>query len=247
MNTRIFFSTIITFIIIGSINPSYIYAATPTISQEKTSTPSALPSQATSEGIIERSVQLLKDKIATKVAELNKTTQKITTGYVDNITQNSFTISTKDQKNTLNVTIDESLTKLYSLREKTQKEIALKEIKKNDFVLVEGPQIEDTVTANSIYLSQRSVVKFGRIIEVKKEEYTIKLETDEKDVYTLDIESFTRQLMLDDKKGTIVRTGFANLKEGDNAYFSFTLSGKDMPTRASTVTLLIIPHTIFQK
>lgn len=201
---------------------------------------------ATAEAQVDETIKNLKEKIAAKVAELSQNNKKIATGYITQTNQDTITIKTGEEK-TIKVIIDDSVTQLYSLLANSPKAIRLTNLTRDDFVIVTGPLIEDVINANIVYKSQPYLVQSGKIIEVDKGQYTIKVITEAKDEFTLDIETATKQQILDTATLKITPIGFSKLKEGDVVHFSMKKNLQAEITRGSAMRLLIIPQDYFNK
>lgn len=226
---------IISALIIGMISGSVM-------AQNATSSATATPSAAT-----EKDVKDLKEKLATKITELRKNGQKAIAGTV--IENDEKTIKIKTEDETLyQVNIDEALTKFYAVTGSGKKEITANTIKKDMYIIVTGPVIDKTISANFIYQDERFLVKSGKISEVNKSEYFVKILSTDKDTFTLDIESTTKQLILNIKTLEIEKTGFSKMKEGDVAHFVVKKTGNEKEiNRYSAHKILFIPQEYFIK
>jgi len=208
--------------------------------QATTSSPTSTPS-----AIIDENIKALKDKIATKVAELQKQNKKVITGLIAAIGKDSLELRSKE--NTYKIAVDDTLTKIYSITDGWQKEIKLEDLLKDDFVIVLGVLLENSVNANYIYKDQAYVVSSGKVSEVNKDDYSIKIITTDKNEYTLDFESTTKQLILDPKTLSINRAGFSKIKEGDIIHFVFKKPKEEKFTRVLALRTLLIPQEYFAK
>jgi hypothetical protein len=177
--------------------------------QEKSSSASAVD---------ETEIKDFKDKIASKVAELEKKDQRAFTGFIVKNEKTQITLKTEDKTN-LQVKIDDILTKIYKISGATKKEIQIEDLTKDDYIIVTGPINDTVITANEIYVDERYLVKVGRVTEVNKTDYSLKVMTAEKEEYLLDIETQTRQLMLNIKTLEFEKAGFSKIKEGDLVHF----------------------------
>jgi hypothetical protein len=217
----------------------YILAQTEKIS----SSPAVLETSSPTDGISDDNIKSLKDKIATKVAELRQQNKKIVTGVVNKKEQE--VIELKSDEKIFKVTTDDVLTKIYSLDNNSLKEIKIEDLKKDDFIIVLGPLIEDSISANYIYKDQPYVVGSGKVTEVNNSDYSLKIITQEKDEYILDIELSTKQQILDIKTLKTNPSGFSKIKEGDSIHFVFKKPKEEKFTRVSALRILIIPQEYF--
>lgn len=194
-----------------------------------------------------KEIKDLKDKIATKVAELQKENQKAITGSVLSNKDGEVMLKANDDAE-YEVKIDDTLTKIYQIVGAQKKEVKFSDVKKDSYIIVTGPLIDKTVTANFIYLDDRFIVRAGKITEVDSEDYFIKVTTTEKDDYILDIETTTISQMLNIKTLTPEKIGFSKIKEGDTVHFVVRKTGQEEePNRYSASKILIVPQEYFMK
>jgi preprotein translocase subunit YajC len=187
----------------------------------------------------------LKDKIATKVAELNKANQSAVSGYVTKVSDTSFKIKSTDDTE-YEIKVDSIVTKFYQSTTGQKKNLEYSNIKKDTYVVVSGPQLDKTINANSVWVDEEFVVLVGKVSEVNKDDLSLKVATSEKDTYSLDIESSTKQLMFNTKTLDLERTGFSKIKEGDTIHFVIKKTNK-AETRYSAIRMLIVPQEYFIK
>ncbi len=204
--------------------------------------------EATPSGTIDdQNVKLLREKIATKVEEMRKKDQRAYAGKIQKIEDTSITIAStqgNDEK-TLLIKIDETLTNIYRIAGTTSKEIKKSDLKKDDYVIVTGQQLNEGIEADSIHIDEEFIVRTGSIIEVSKESFFLKVVTNDKEEYTLDIQNSTRQFMYNMKTKENERTGFSKLKEGDAIHFVVSKTNPGDSTeknRYDAVRILVIPQ-----
>lgn len=208
----------------------------------QTKTPSPQPTLAQSEEI-----QNLKEKLASKVAELRKSDQKAISGIVQDVTTNALRLKTTDDI-LYEIKIDQDLTKRYIIAGNQKKEIQLKDLKKGAYLIVSGLVDNKTVTANYIYQDEQFFSGSGRITEMNSTDFYIRVLTLEKDTYTLDIENTTKRNLLNIKSLELETVGFTKIKEGDTVHFVVKKTGTEREkNRYSAVKILIIPQEFFMK
>lgn len=238
---------IVAIIVISVYFASPLQAQTPTAATTATTTVTPAPTgKKTATTKLEKDVQLLKDKIATKVAELRRENKTVVSGLVTGSDNTTITIQSDDDKNH-KITYDESVTKLISVLKKTPQEIKIDNIKKDDYIIVSGLQIEDTMTATSIYIDQKYLVLTGKVSDVKKADFQITVVTTDKDTYTLDIESATKQFILNPKTNELVKSGFSKINVGDTVHFVVSKPQDKNTLNATAIRLLLIPQEYFVK
>lgn len=209
----------------------------------QTTAPSTTIAKSTPTPTTEKGIEVLKEKIASKVEELRKGNRKVVTGTITTIKGDSLEMQSSDKK-TITVTIDDTLTKIYKIESGKKKEIEKESLKNKDYIVVAGPTVENTVTANTIYVDFPVTVGVGHITNIDKDTFTIDIVTTEKEESTLDIETTTKQQIMDTKTLEIKTVGFSKLKIGDTIHFS-TQSTK--PDTVSLLRLLVIPQEFFLK
>ncbi len=193
----------------------------------------------------EKDIKLFKEKITTKVAELQEKNSKVISGYVTQKDDNLLKIKTGDDQ-VYEIKIDSLLTKFFQIKNNQQLEIKFSDIKKDDYLFLTGVVNEKIINANSIFVDESLVVLSGRITEIDKENYSIKVLTNERENYILDIESNTRQLMVNVKTLETERIGFSKIKEGDTVHFAFKRPAlSEIKNRYSILKILVIPQEYF--
>ncbi|NMB84460.1 hypothetical protein GYA28_04230 [Candidatus Roizmanbacteria bacterium] len=213
--------------------------------QTKTATGSS--KAASDEAGIDSDTKKFKEKIVNAVSEQYKKDRKAVSGFVTKTSDSLLTIKT-DTDEDLEVKNDEILTKIYQISNGQKKEIKMSQIEKGDYIIATGPMIDKTVTANFIYMDEKYLVKTGKITEVNKEEYSLKVSTVEKDVFTIDIETSTKQQILNINSLVLEKVGFSKIKEGDTIHFTAIKTGKEKePNHFPAQKIVIIPQEYFLK
>ncbi|MBI4009406.1 hypothetical protein HY357_04170 [Candidatus Roizmanbacteria bacterium] len=192
-------------------------------------------------------IQSLKEKIATKVAELRQKNSKAVSGHVEEKTDKKIKIrSYNDQL--YEISVDSDLTKYYQIVGTTRKEIKLSDIKKGSYIIVTGVMNNNKIEANAIYLDEFFLIVSGKVSEVNKQEFFIRAVTSDKENYTLDVETFTKQQMINVKTLVLEKVGFSKIKEGDTIHFVIKKSGTEKESnRFAAQKILIIPQEYFIK
>ncbi|MBI4004697.1 hypothetical protein HY358_01010 [Candidatus Roizmanbacteria bacterium] len=223
----------------------------PIYAQTKTASLSASPivtNVATPTAVlVEKEIQNLKDRIATKVAELRKKNTKAITGVVTDRAGATINMENNDGDQ-YKVQVDDTLTKLYLISGSTKKEIKLDYIKKGVYLIVTGPIIENNINANFIYQDEQYIALSGKVTEVNSEEESIKVFTTEKENFTFDIEETTKMQLLDPKTLELETIRISKVKEGDTLHFVTKKTGAEKEkNRYTPQRILIIPQEYFIK
>jgi len=220
-----------------------VYAQTELTEKTATDSPDVASKSASA---LEPEVQDLKDKIATKVAELRSASQKAVAGTIISIEDDVIMISSSDG-NDYEINVDESLTETFQVTTGF-KEINSGELEVGDYIIVTGPRLDKTVDASVIYRDTEYIVLSGKVTEADDTDFIVRVTTTSKENYTIDIEKNTTQRLLNIKTFETEKIGFSKIKEGDTIHFA---AQKDPDTaevnRVSGVRILIIPQEYFQK
>ena len=211
-------------------------------------TPSATASSSPTV-VVDKDIQQLKDKIANKVLEIRKQNNKAISGFVLKIDGSTMKLNNTEGVN--QVKFDDTLTKVFKVLGTTKKEIKTDDIKKNDYAIVSGVVTDNIITANIVLIDENFLVDSGKITEINKEAYNIKVLTSDKNTYSLDIETGTKQYMVNIKTLLKETIGFSKLKEGDTVHFVVKKTG-DPPAGGknnnySALKIMIIPQEYFIK
>lgn len=227
-----------------------LIAAQPALSQTRTATGSAsvTPSKTTSatptQGAADE-VDKLKEKVAEKVLTMTDNDEKAASGLVQSITEKQLVLKNMEG-DTVEVVLDETLSKYYNVSGTTIKEVKQTDVEKGDYVFAAGPEIGGAINANGVYIDQRYVVTSGKITEVDADEYTVKIITLDKINLLLDVQTRTTQEMLNIKTLTLEKVGFSKLKEGDSIHVVMKANlQNDKQTRYDAEKILIIPNEYF--
>jgi len=221
-----------------------LFASATVVGQTITLTPTITPKITTTE---ENAIQDLKEKVANKVAEIRKKNNKAIAGRVTDRSESTVKIKNSEQ-NDFNIKFQDSgLTKYYQITGAQQKEISSEDIKKDDYVIATGVINNKTITANSVFTDKQFLAGDGKISEVKADDYTIKVMVADKTVYTLSIETSTKQQIVNIKTLETERIGFSKIKEGDSIHFVVKVNGDEKNNEYSTEKILIVPQEYFMK
>ncbi|MCX7996445.1 MAG: hypothetical protein N2691_01640 [Patescibacteria group bacterium] len=217
------------------------------ISERKEATGAARPTTRPASGIDQKdsAVKELKEKIESKVSELKDRNQRTSAGFVTALKDKVLTVRTENGD--IQVELDEDVTEVFRIDGTKTAELKIDDIKKGDYILVTGPEIGTTVTANRVYVDEHFIVRSGTIIEVNSESFYVRVQTVEKETYTLDIERNTTQQLVDIKTLELSKIGFSKLKEGDSIHFTARRGIDPKQTRFSASSVVIVPQEYFIK
>ena len=214
------------------------------IAQTPSATTSSSPTIA-----VDKDILNLKEKVANKVSEIRRKNNKAASGFVISNDGNTMKINNDDIENL--VKFDDTLTKYFKILGTQKKEIRADDIKEKDYAIISGIVVDNVITANVVLIDENFLVDSGKITEVNKDNYNLKILASDKNTYSLDIETYTKQFMINIKTLEIERVGFSKIKEGDTVHFvvkkteSPSAVGKN--NNYSAVKILIIPQEYFIK
>lgn len=195
--------------------------------------------------VVDKDIQQLKDKIANKVSEIRKQNNKAISGFVLSIDGNTMKLSNEGEVN--QVKFDDTLTKVFKVLGTTKKEIKSEDISNNDYAIASGVVSDNIITANVVLIDENFLVDSGKISEINKDSYNIKVLTSDKKTYSLDIETTTKQYMINIKTLLLETIGFSKLKEGDTVHFVVKKTGTEKDNNYSATKILIVPQEYFIK
>lgn len=216
------------------------------VAQTITLTPSTTASSSPTVAV-DKDIQLLKDKIANTVSQIRKQNNKAISGFVINVDENGMKLSNNGSGEVSQVKFDNTLTKVFKVLGTTKKEIKINDIAKNDYTIVSGVVVDNIITANVVLIDENFLVDSGKITEINKDTYSIKVLTSDKNTYSLDIETSTKQYMVNIKTLLREAIGFNKLKEGDTVHFVVKKTFSDKNNNYSAVKILVIPQEYFIK
>lgn len=195
----------------------------------------------------EKSIEKLKEKVADKVAEIRKKNNRAIAGKIIELSSKTIKIKTNDNEQYL-VNLDETLTKYFKIVGTNQKEIKFDDLEKGDYLIVSGVINDKSITANTIFVDQPFLVDNGKIIEIDKQNYNVKVMTADKTIDTLSIETYTKQQIINIKTLEIERIGFSKIIVGDYIHFVAEVKNEENKDNSySAKKILIIPQEYFMK
>lgn len=230
------------FLIIGVL---FVTNCSLAFAQSNSSAASSEPVASASASSADKASQELLDKLK-KVVDNKQKDQRAVSGFAA-VKGGKITLKDADG-NTFAITIDNQLTKVYQVTGASKKEVKASDIDTGSYIIVSGPVADNTVTANTIYIDEAYIVSSGKITTVNKVDYSLTVVTQDKDTVTVDIQSGTKQNMLNIKTLEIETTGFSKIKEGDTIHFAAKVdSDPSKLKRYSAQKILIIPQEYFMK
>lgn len=202
----------------------------------------AAPSPTT---VIEKlkQIEILKEKIATKVAEIRQSEKSAVTGTVKSIKDNIYQITGKS--------LDQSVTKsddtvFYKITNQNKSDPldsqTINKIKIGEEMAALGyfDSNHNTFLAKYIYLFSAPLRIFGKVIEKDTENYTISVSQPQGNIL-VDIETVTKIYIYTPKSG-LIKGGFSKLNVNDAVSIFATVNPKE-ENRMSAVKILDFTFT----
>lgn len=232
---NIIFIIIITVIIFASAPGKPTFAANPTPTPAGETTPSATT-------FINKlkQIETLKEKIATKVAQLRESEKGAAGGTIKSLGDTNITLATKNGDKTYSYSDD---TVFFDMRDgekgEPQPVSFAKKLKVGFRIVIFGyyDTNRTTLSAKYIYVVSNPVHLVGKIADIDKSNYTITVKEAQGNTL-VDIETYTR-ISLFSKKTGIVRSGFSKLSENNTVHIFASPNPKD-ENRVSALKILAL-------
>ena len=221
---------------------AYLVILLALVSSALFATSSVFSQEATDESAID----ILKEKVADKVEELRQKNNKAISGFVQSNENNVIKIKTNAAEE-YQVKLDPDLTKYFQIAGTTKKEIKSENIIADDYIIVTGVVTDKTISANAVFVDENFLVLIGRVSEVDKDNFSITVVTTAKEEITLDIETATKQSIVNIETVEIESTGFSKIKEGDTIHFVVKKTPEITDNTYTAKKLLLIPQEYFIK
>ncbi|MBI4064860.1 hypothetical protein HY409_00615 [Candidatus Gottesmanbacteria bacterium] len=178
------------------------------------STPSALPSKEASDSSRQKQIDNLKERLATKVAELRQTQKRAISGTVKNTSITTITIetNTKDVKIERNDDIQ-----VYQMLKGKRTKLSTDDVEKGDFIVVFGDYDTtlDILKAKVIFIQSLPLLRiWGSIKDIDKNNFTVTITTKEEREIVIDIEKSTKVTLWTKSQG-VEKSGFSKLATFD--------------------------------
>ncbi|MBI5448765.1 hypothetical protein HY948_00370 [Candidatus Gottesmanbacteria bacterium] len=159
----------------------------------------------------------LKDRLATKVAELRQLQRKAISGTVKTVSASTATIETATKDIKIELLDDIAIAQVIK---GTRTKLTIDKLEKGDQVVVFGEfdATLDLLRAKAIFIESALPQRIaGTVVETKKTDYTITVKTPEGKQYTVDIETITKISAWTSDKG-MTKAGFSKLTSGDSVH-----------------------------
>lgn len=214
-----------------SLTANKVHAATPT----PTSKVSPTSAPKASGGKLDQQINQLKNKIASRVAELNLVEKRGIIGVVTQVEGNKLTLTDPAGK-TRYVDVDE-ITKFSG----GKTNFDLSKITKGTRITVLGLYNKESkrILARFINLANSPFFLSGVISDIDSKKFIVTITTEDQKQTKLDVQSTTK-IVTQDKEEGLVKYGFSKLKATDRVFAVGSPDKKD-PSLFTTTRLIVLP------
>ncbi len=206
-------------ILLGLFTITSVYGATPS------TTPAASPSATVEETPKQQVIDSMKERLATKVAELRQVQKKAIVGTVKDISVSTITVETKTSD--VKIELADQIKVFQNIKGK-RTALTTDDISQGDMIVVFGDYDTtlDVLNAKVIIIQDPLPARVsGAITDVDKKNYTVSVETSEGQSYVIDIEKTTIMFAYDSVNG-IGKGGFSKVEIGDSVAVVGTVEPK---------------------
>lgn len=207
------------FIIVFLMIHSCVFAATATPTSLPSSQQSNTPTPTTEKS---QKIEDLKDRLATKVAELRQKERRAMYGTVKSISVSTMHIDMETKDIKIELTDD---MKVFQILKGKRTTLTVDDIAKNDRVTVFGEYDTtlELLRAKVVFIENTQIEHIsGVITDVNKKDYTITITTQQDVPYVIDYETSTKLSVLSTSEG-LSKGGFSKLISGDTVFITGTL------------------------
>lgn len=192
--------------------------------------------EATGSGSKQEKIDIIKEKVASKVAELTKAIAVGIEGRIDKIEEGILTLDINGKQKTINTDTDTVFSEQNS--DLGIDELEFDDLKKDDEVLVIGEEQigTDIINAKLITTSVPVLAFTGKLKSVDSKKFTF-IVIEGKDEYTFDFEKYTDSFML--IGGKLESARFSKIEEGGNIQL-LASPQENSETRFTALRLIIL-------
>lgn len=203
---------------------------------------SATSAAATPSDEKSQQIEDLKDRLATKVAELKQSKRMAIYGTIKSVSISTFVVETKTKDLKIELTDD---LKVFQVLKGKRTELTTDNLEKGDVVTVFG-QYDTTLEllqAKIAFIQNATALVqiTGTVKETNKADYTITLEASDKKTYTIDFETTTKTNLWNGT--TLEKGGFSSFVAGDIIFVTGAAVAKK-ENRISATRIADIPSQV---
>ena len=192
-------------------------------------------------------IQEFKEKLASKVAELQQNEEKALAGFVSEINENSLKITTNNAEE-YSVDLDDLLTKYFSISGNSINDLNREDISVGNYLIITGPVDGKIISANNIYIDSQFVSGSGIVSQVNQGSSLLTVITLENNTLEIKVETSTERQILDIESLELEPVNFTTIKTGDVVHFIYQKTNEENTNdRYSASKILVIPQEYFSK
>lgn len=198
------------------------------IGMQISAAPSPTPQDSTSPAptVSDKTKQIddLKERLATKVAELKQSQRQAIYGTIKSVSISTFTVETATKDLKIELTDD---IKIFQKLKGVRTALTIDDLAKGDLVTVFGEYDAtlELLKAKVVFIQSADPIRVaGKITEVNKTDYTITIVTSDTKTYTIDFETITKTSVWNGKE--LEKGGFSKLVVGDIIHVTGTAVAK---------------------
>ncbi|MEK7141202.1 MAG: hypothetical protein AAB800_01500 [Patescibacteria group bacterium] len=176
-------------------------------------TPSSTPKISTTSATTKK-IEDLKDRLATKVAQLRQTSRRAMHGTVTSTSITSFVVETKTKDVKIELMDEIKVIQYFKGKHTT---LTTDDIAKGDIVTVFGEHDAtlDLLKATIVFIQGPSPARVSGTVTARDDtEFTLTISTPQNQSYTIDIEKATKTFAWDRQSKEIVKSGFSKIAVG---------------------------------
>lgn len=183
-----------------------------------------------------KKIEDLKDRLATKVAELRQTSRRAIFGTVKSTSITSFVVETKTKDVKIELTDDIAVIQYLKGKRTT---LTVDDIAKGDTVAVFGEYNTtlDLLKAAVMFIQGAIPERVSGSVTGRDEKaFTLTITTLQNQAYTIDIEKSTKALAWDREKKELVKSGFSKIAAGNVVHIvGFPVPKKELRISATRI------------
>jgi len=181
-------------------------------------------------------IRKLKERVATKVAELRKKSKKAYSGEIKDVSESTILLLTK-KEDEITIKVGEE-TKIFRVGVGKRKEITIKNLETGEKISALGVS-EEELPAKIIIVKTLPLIIHGKVTEVDAEGGIITIQTKRREEFVVDYEKTTKCKVFEKGKG-LVKGGLSKIKIDDRIHIIGTQNEND-ETRLTARRILVLP------
>lgn len=177
-----------------------------------------------------KQIEIMKEKIATKVSEIRQGNKSGKEGTVTKIDGKTITVNTIKGEVSIPYSDD---TSFFLLDKNSKKDISAQKVKAGDKVSLFGytEENKNEFSVKYVFVQNPKTVVYGKITDVDKDDYMLTIHDNDKD-WNFDIETTTKTSQYDPVKKSLTKAGFSKFTVGQQV---IVIAGSKPATESSTV------------